>query len=685
MRRHPCRWALLLAVVAPYAAAQPWLDGRIGPGLPSADADVEDVVVGDFNGDGHDDLLLRRHDDSVMLLGDGRAAFSIRVDAVPPLPFDDIGGPVAAGDVNGDGRLDLVVAREFSTDVLAGDGTGGFASAPLWSFSTLAAFPALSRDVALFDADNDGDLDFLHLIWPPGAAIAAGNGDGTFGPEVALPVSFFNSPSRAALADVDGDGLTDIILNGAPNCDVLRNLGGLGFAIHQVLEFGDIPVAGDLDGDGDPDLVLTRDTATTGDRRYENQGGFFSVKQGLGAPQGALDARLADHDGDGDLDFLATRSAGTHVYRNTGTGFLAPPTLLLPLDFSEALLAVADHDQDGDIDVAHLSAYGSSLSLNDGDGAFTRLDPIVRVEAGWRRAAADVDGDGDLDVVHPRETPSAPTLYRNDGWGRFTAEQTMPALGGNLLPYDLADVDQDGDPDCLVGQQFLAFADTLLRNDGTGTFTDQPGSVQVPLGVTVEALLFDADGDAWPDALLGRRTAPDAGGGNRLLLNSGGALVDAPSKLPSMPGHSPSAEAADFDGDGDLDLLLGANPGIGNVFSGQDLLFVNDGSGGFADETTSRMPPLYTDTRLVLVDDVDGDGDLDGFLLLPHDFQVATPQRDVLLRNDGTGRFIDDSASSLPATGMNPFAAAFLDVDGDGDRDVVRAPLTGPVSTRGPT
>src|SRR5262245_40162418 len=177
------------------------------------------VAVGDFNGDGRLDVVTAQQltDTVSVLLGNGDGTFA------PPLVFAASGQnftpqSMALGDVNGDGKVDLAIegvsfldSDAFQVGVLLGRGDGTF-QAPLLG----AAQPGGSGDLALGDFNDDGRTDAAvadELGAPTGdLSVFAGNGDGTFQSLVRLDLpTGGNGPEGVAAADLDGDGLVDLV------------------------------------------------------------------------------------------------------------------------------------------------------------------------------------------------------------------------------------------------------------------------------------------------------------------------------------------------------------------------------------------------------------------------------------------------------------------------------------------
>jgi len=274
---------------------------------------------------------------------------------------------------------------------------------------------------------------------------------------------------------------------------------------------------------------------------------------------------------------------------------------------------------------------------------------------------ADVDGDGDLDLVVATEF-GRNLLLINDGAGHFTDESAarMPQPVHDTEDIGVADFDGDGDLDII----FVAEDDQtneLYLNDSSGVFADASDRIPVT-GTSNAVLVMRVDDDAHPDILIGNA------GQNVVLINDGTAhfVDEAASRLPPDLRTTQDLEAGDIDGDGDLDLIEGNETG--------NRVLLNDGTGVFTDVTGTHLPlpPAGEETREADLGDVDGDGDLDLFLANVT-FGAGRPSWNRLLLNDGGGIFTDVSATHLPAIAQNTVDGDLVDVDDDGDLDIVTA------------
>jgi Flp pilus assembly protein TadD len=309
---------------------------------------------------------------------------------------------------------------------------------------------------------------------------------------------------------------------------------------------------------------------------------------------------------------------------------------------------LVDYDGDGDLDMVDVQPAGRRLYRNDG-GRFadatraTGLDPA----AGGRGAlAGDLDGDGrpDLLIWDGRGL----TLLRNGGPGfrDATAGSGLPAGAGDLGAAAFGDFDHDGDLDLVLG--LAAGTIRLLRNDGTGRFTDATASAGLEGEASTVALVATDFDDRRDLDLL------QAGQGVRLFRNlRDGRFLDVAkeARLPAA-GRFTAVTAGDVNKDGATDFFLG-------VADGPDLVALGDGRGRF---TVSPAPEGSRGSRAAQFLDYDNDGLLDLVTLSPN-LRVV--------RNLGTGWTDVTKAAVAEADGGGAVAYAAGDLDGDGDTDLL--------------
>lgn len=345
---------------------------------------------------------------------------------------------VAAGDIDGDGDIDLFIAQEFQSNrVLINDGKGNFTDE---SAARLPASAYDSEEVQLVDLDGDGDLDAIIACEDDRKkTLLLNNGKGQFS----------NASDRLAQKGVS---------NGVE--------------------------AADFDGDGDVDLAFAN--AWTDALLINDGKANFTDETASRLPYDAdtsQDFTAADVDGDGDLDLISGGENGNRLWLNDGKGVFTDATGRLPKPANPEItrkVGAADVDGDGDIDlffanmVGHPEAWTPNrLLINDGKGHFTdetaarlppQAEPSNTIHAGFH----DVDGDGDMDILvgtitSPTDPGEAPTIaLLNDGAGHFTvaADALPPEARGNTMDIVQADFDGDGKDDLFLATRIGA--DVLL-------------------------------------------------------------------------------------------------------------------------------------------------------------------------------------------------------------------------------
>ena len=668
----PTRHALLTA--AALAAVLAAVPAQVAPGqqfselgkrhLPP-DVDLTMALAwGDVDGDGDLDLVVGNYGQQNRLYrNDGNGVFTDITAAALPADVDETLCIVFFG-------ADLLIGNRGQSRYYRNTGNATFVD------ETAARLPAVwaaTRSIAVGDIDGDADLDIVcgnlgleRLYLNDGTGSFA---DGTLSH---LP-SIYDNTTCLALGDVDGDGDLDLVTGNYQEQNRLYLNSGTG-------AFTDA-TAGSMPADLDRTKALVflgRDLVfgNAGQSRYyqAGPGGFVDVTASrlpaLWLWTNAL--ALGDVDGDGDSDLVLGNSGGqlggfesNHLYLNNGFGsFSDASASQLPAILNDtAALALGDVDGDGDADLASGCPDGRNrLHLNDGAGTFAEatVGPLSAGFGGSALATGDVDRDGDLDlVVGGYGLPSR--LYLNDvgSFSDVTSAQ-MPSSPSSTSSFAVGDVDGDGDLDLVVGSRGLfPYGQTLLlRNDGSGSFTDATGT-HMPLDadITTSVALGDVDRDGDLDLMLGNY------GQNRLYLNDGtGTFADATnSHMPIDNDATKRVVFGDLDGDGDLDCIA-AN------WSWLSRIYRNDGFGNFALITGSQLSLSFVND--VALGDIDHDGDLD-LVAGCGDPSYWAWRQDQLLLNDGTGTFANVTAVRMPNDFDVTVAVTFGDIDGDGDLDLV--------------
>ncbi|MBT3305960.1 MAG: hypothetical protein HN377_05690, partial [Alphaproteobacteria bacterium] len=610
-----------------------------------ADKHTNNMELADLNGDGKLDMVLAETSATAqpVYFGDGAGGFT---SSGQTLDFTTTGTNVALADFNGDGLKDIFVASDGGNKVFLNN-SGSAGTFTDTGQSLIISGNTSYRSVATGDIDGDGDIDAVTGSWGQPVNIWVNDGAGTF-----------SNTSVSGTGTLSTSGLSNVgaAVNGSTN---------------------DIAM-GDLDGDGDLDIFAFN-------RYYGNQvflnngsGTFTDTGQSLGQYGNGWDTRadgeLVDIDGDGDLDAVVATEAANEIFINDGRGNFELVSLGVGTGWTNEVhigdlngdgqkdivvansnnnpggiiltakvlnttdVAMGDLDGDGDLDAFTVNQnQGNDTWVNDGQGGLGSVAQSLGTANSTGVALGDVDGDGDLDAV-VSNSGAANKLWLNNSYGTFT--DSAQSFGANAsTDIALADVDGDSDLDMVVTNT-SGQGNRVYTNNGTGTFTDSTQSLGTSNSTAVALGDLDNDGDV--DAFV-----TNTGQANSVWKNNAsGTFTNSSNTTATL--LSNAVALGDIDGDGDLDAFVG-NTGANKVY-------LNDGTGAFTDSGQSLGS---ADTQGVSLVDIDGDGNLDAFT-------VNASGGSKIWLNDGTGVFTD---SGVTMAGTSVTAVSAADLDGDGDMD----------------
>lgn len=356
-------------------AQSPLFTQASGPPITVTGA-PSDVVVGDINKDGKPDLVVASEEARTItvLLNHGESDARFRSTASTVLKVSDSPEEMVLGDVNGDANLDLafVTHDSYGVTILLGDGKGGLALA--------ANSPIMMKDgkhphthgLAMGDLNDDGSLDLVTVNNADNdVSVALGDGRGNFTRAARSPFAVGPSPYPLALGDVNNDGHPDIVATTTAT----------GPQRAQQLPFS---------------RALTLLLA-------DGRGGFRSSLLPLrtGEPWFVV---IGDVNGDTKPDLLVTHHERSELTVLLGDGRASfREGSRSPFDFGHAVwqMALEDVNRDGKADVIAASGDGVRVLLGDGQGEFKPAphSPFLTGKGAWRLAVNDLNGDGKLDII----------------------------------------------------------------------------------------------------------------------------------------------------------------------------------------------------------------------------------------------------------------------------------------------
>ena len=639
-------------VSLPTIAAAPSFAGQV---TYSTGSKPTSVTLGDVNGDGRLDLIIANFDSSTasVLLGNGNGTFQAKTDFVTGANPQS----VTLGDVNGDGKLDLITANYSSANVsvLLGNGDGTFGAKTDFRTGTNPS------SVKLGDVNGDGTLDIVTANrGSNNVSVLLGTGDGTFSAKTDLSTG--NGPYSVTLGDVNGDGKLDIVTGNRSSASVSVLLGnGNGtFQSYASFSAGGNQFAvslGDVNSDGKIDIV-TANTNTGAAVLLGNGNGTFQSQSIITVGNKPRSVTLADVNGDGILDLITSNNddANASVLLGRGDGTFPTSATFATGTFDAAVFGAAtlgDVNGDGRLDIITANSGSNTVSvlLGTGGSAITATfspQQTFSTPSKPTVAVGDVNGDGRLDIVTANFDSGTVSVLLGNGNGTFQTRVNYNARG-NPECVILGDVNGDGRLDIVTADSDGGSntASVLLGN-GDGTFQTKVDFTtgRDPYGVAV--------GDVNGDGRLDLITANNAGATASVLLGNGDGTFQTKSDFAT--GIQPQSVAlGDVNGDGKLDLITANYSTNSNTVS----VLLGNGNGTFQTQATFATGSA---PRGLTLGDVNGDGRLD--IITANSLSNTVS---VLLGN-GNGTF---QTQVTFAAGTGPAAVTLGDVNGDGKIDLI--------------
>lgn len=601
--------------------------------------------------------------------------------AAYPSTLRSFGAVAAQGDLNNDGKIDLVFNGSGAVPFALGTGAGSWGTIhPL--FNPDSAFTDISLVV---DLDMDGDQDILttsHLT--PELFFHQNTGNGEFADAALIPLNGLPNGyvwNWLRVVDLDQDGDQDLVgliqypiglntnyrIAWVEQADVNNWADAVTFPSFEVSGGTDLF---DIDNDGDQDVVF-------GIGSYNDQTGSIKLlrNNGSGAfseeyvvpitnsfiPRNSL--KVADLDLDGDQDMFiigwnGISQTGLYVIENDGASWAAP--VMVPLSSNlDHDPVYGDIDSDGDLDLIERTLDGDSIVWLRNNGIGNAMTSMPTVPSNMvsdgnalnKLTLIDADNDSDLDLLYPFHGLS---LSLDQGNGVFgPGFPVLWPVGPTIDIVSVTDFDLDGREDVIESTSCRSLA--WSRSESNGVFSAPTWVAWTSAYVYPDQVfVHDLNNDAYPDIVFFENES------RQIIVVRNEAASSFSSYSIAMPVGTNEIlrlfQVADLDADGDLDVVY-----AGDTDTSVQCL-INDGNGNFSGPLDTQAPFVWP-PGIPYVEDMNDDHAADLLTMRPDDQGV---DRLVYWRNNGTGSFtvVDTIAVAAGIGGI-------FDLDEDGDEDVL--------------
>lgn len=523
-----------------------------------------------------------------------------------------------------------------------------------------------------------------------------------FGNERIIAEASSANAERIISADINGDGLNDVIGYSEANDQIFcyENQDNQHYGTKKVL-IGNVTScsgmnAGDLDGDGDLDIVYSGFFAEL--YWMENLGNdTYTNHLVTGTLDAVFEPQLADLDSDGDQDIFFTVYTGKMGwFSNQGAGTFSNVNYIFQGSPSHIHASLSDQNGDGKLDIV-FGIQGDHVVLwkrNTGGGTFANEELLAVVYSVNDVVCGDFDNDGDPDVAASRNSDLF--LLENQGDGSIDTLQIIESVGADLHSLNLTDVNNDGQTDVLCLSEYKA----RWFENNSGDFSN----LQIVRDEICEAILashMDSDtmediitdygnvsvwknnsgvfdsisflgtlltGNQWPPVVLsvsdlnqdGKADIVSQMGNFSWFEGLGNGEFGHQHLMDQRPAGATAMSVGDLDNDGDMDAI-----GARNEPDRETIAFMNDGTGNFTEVFIDSTDEFVAPMTLA---DINNDGFLD-VLSNAYSFD-SSAYLVVLYKNNGNGTF---QRVVLENLGQNMVwrELAVKDMDGDGLMDVL--------------
>jgi hypothetical protein len=489
----------------------------------------EGVAHADFNNDGHQDLVVANDNanDVDLFLGTGTGTFTTPGTQIALSTGSDP-GTIIAQDLNGDGNADFAIDALSigQIQVYYGTGTGSFSAPTEISVGLNSA--STPYIIAVGDLNGDGKPDLVTTNFGDGTvsvALATANGF-----QSATTFASGDSPWTVVIADVDYDGNLDLVTtnfgsnNNEYSVSAFMGLGDGTFALpadHLVAAGGGVQPTrlkvGDLNKDGIPDVVVANSGNNTLTVLLGTSSAILGAPQTLSLPATStapLAVAIADFNGDGNLDVASANhgSGDVTVFLGNGSGGFSTGTSY-PAGPNPTGIVARDINGDGWSDIVVSNddlcgtAAGASVLLGEGTGTFGIPTPIASPNSD-AIVSADLNNDGWPDLILIDSGDDQINVLLATGNGGYGAPITT-TTGSEPTAVTVGDLDGDTVPD-LVISNFMDGTVSVYLGSSFSTSTGYGSPTAYPSGDGADATaIVDTNGDGIPDIVVTNQNAAD--------------------------------------------------------------------------------------------------------------------------------------------------------------------------------